>query len=118
MKRTPLYTTHQKRGAKLMEIGGGEMPVQYTSITDEHLAVRKAAGIFDISHMGEVSDCGAKAEAFLNQTLTNDLGKLAIGASPYTLMCNEQGGVIDDLYAYRTGASEFLLIINASRIES
>jgi aminomethyltransferase len=117
MKRTPLYSAHQKLGAKLIEFGGWEMPVQYTSITDEHLAVRKAAGIFDISHMGEISVSGPRAEAFLNQTLTNDLRKLEVGAAQYTLMCNERGGVIDDLYAYRTGASDYLLIVNASRIE-
>jgi len=118
MKRTPLYSAHQKLGAKLIEFGGWEMPVQYTSITDEHLAVRKAAGIFDISHMGEVSVSGSDAEAFLNQALTNDLKKLEAGAAQYTLMCNERGGVIDDLYAYQTGANEYLLIINASRIET
>jgi aminomethyltransferase len=118
MKRTPLFPAHQKLGAKLIDFGGWEMPVQYTSITDEHLAVRKAAGIFDISHMGEVSVSGAHAEAFLNRTLTNDIGKLPVGAAQYTLMCNERGGVIDDLYAYRTGTSEYLLIINASRIET
>jgi aminomethyltransferase len=117
MKRTPLYSTHQKLDAKLIEFGGWEMPVQYTSITDEHLAVRKAAGIFDISHMGEVSVTGSDAGAFLNQTLTNDVKKLEVGAAQYTLMCNERGGVIDDLYAYRFGANEYLLIINASRIE-
>ena len=117
MKRTPLYSAHQKLGAKLIEFGGWEMPVQYTSITDEHLAVRKAAGIFDISHMGEVSITGSDADAFLNQTLTNDVKKLEVGAAQYTLMCNERGGVIDDLYAYRFGANEYLLIINASRIE-
>ena len=117
MKRTPLYSAHQKLGAKLIEFGGWEMPVQYTSITDEHLAVRKAAGIFDISHMGEVSVTGSDADAFLNQTLTNDVKKLEVGAAQYTLMCNERGGVIDDLYAYRFGANEYLLIINASRIE-
>jgi len=117
MKRTPLFSAHQKLGAKLIEFGGWEMPVQYTSITDEHLTVRKAAGIFDISHMGEVSVRGPQAELFLNQTLTNDIGKLEVGAAQYTLLCNERGGVIDDLYAYRTGASEYLLIINASRID-
>jgi aminomethyltransferase len=117
MKRTPLYNAHQKLGAKLIEFGGWEMPVQYTSITDEHLAVRKTAGIFDISHMGEVSVTGVQASAFLNRTLTNDLKKLEVGAAQYTLMCNERGGVIDDLYAYRIGAHEYLLIINASRIE-
>ena len=102
MKRTPLYVAHQRLGGKLIEFGGWEMPVQYTSITDEHLAVRKAAGLFDISHMGEVLVSGAGAEAFLNQTLTNNLRKLAPGQGQYTLLCNERGGVIDDLYAYRT----------------
>ncbi len=118
MKRTPLYAVHQELGGKLIEFGGWEMPVQYTSITDEHLAVRKAAGLFDISHMGEVLISGAGAEAFLNHTLTNDIRKLAPGQGQYTLMCNERGGVIDDLYAYRLAAQEYLLIINASRIEA
>jgi aminomethyltransferase len=117
LKRTPLFAAHQKLGGKLIEFSGWEMPVQYTSITDEHLAVRQAAGIFDISHMGEVSVEGPQAEAFLNHTLTNDARKLAVGGGQYTLMCNEHGGVIDDLYAYRLGPSEYLLIINASRIE-
>ena len=117
MKRTPLFAAHQKLGGKLIEFGGWEMPVQYTSITDEHLAVRSAAGLFDISHMGEVSVSGAAALEFLNRTLTNDLRKLSVGTGQYTLMCNEKGGVIDDLYAYRLGESEYLLIINASRID-
>lgn len=118
MKRTPLYAAHQELGAKLIEFGGWEMPVQYTTITDEHHTVRKAAGLFDISHMGEVFVSGPGAEAFLNLTLTNDLAKLAVGQGQYTLMCNERGGVIDDLYAYRLAAQEYLLIINASRIEA
>src|SRR5664279_5724980 len=118
MKRTPLYAAHQRLGGKLIEFGGWEMPVQYTSITDEHLAVRKAAGMFDISHMGELTVSGSGAEAFLNQTLTNDLRKLAVGQGQYTLMCNERGGGIDDLYAYRRAAQEYLLIINASRIDA
>ena len=118
MKRTPLYAAHQRLGGKLIEFSGWEMPVQYTSITDEHLAVRKAAGLFDISHMGEVLISGAGTEAFLNQTLTNDVHKLAAGQGQYTLMCNERGGVIDDLYAYRLTDNEYLLIINASRIDT
>ena len=116
MKRTPLFAAHQKLSGKLIEFGGWEMPVQYTSISDEHNAVRKAAGLFDISHMGEVLLKGPAAEPFLNQTLTNDIRKLAPGQGQYTLMCNERAGVIDDLYAYRLGPSEFMLIINASRI--
>jgi len=118
LKRTCLFAAHQKLGAKLIDFGGWEMPVQYTSITGEHLAVRRAAGIFDISHMGEVTVSGQSAAEFLNRTLTNDIRKLAPGQGQYTLMCNEAGGVIDDLYAYRLAADAFFLIINASRIEA
>jgi len=117
LERTPLFAAHQKLGAKLIDFGGWEMPVQYTSIVEEHLAVRRAAGIFDISHMGEVTVTGTGAEDFLNHTLTNDIRKLASGRGQYTLMCNERGGVIDDLYAYRLSAGVYLLIINASRVE-
>jgi aminomethyltransferase len=117
LKRTALFSAHQKLGAKLIDFGGWEMPVQYTSITDEHLAVRNAAGIFDISHMGEVTVSGADAEKFLNFVLTNDIRKLAPGEGQYTLMCNERGGVIDDLYAYKLSDGVYFLIINASRIE-
>jgi aminomethyltransferase len=117
LKRTALYSAHQKLGAKLIDFGGWEMPVQYTSITDEHLAVRSAAGIFDISHMGEVTVSGAGAADFLNRTLTNDIRKLTPGQGQYTLMCNEHGGVIDDLYAYRLAPDAYFLIINASRID-
>lgn len=118
LKRTCLFPAHQKLGAKLIDFGGWEMPVQYTSITEEHLAVRKGAGIFDISHMGEVTICGPGAEGFLNRTLTNDIRKLARGQGQYTLMCNEHGGVIDDLYAYRLAPEAFFLIINAARIDA
>jgi aminomethyltransferase len=117
LKHTPLFTAHQKLGGKLVEFGGWEMPVQYTSITDEHVAVRKAAGIFDISHMGEVTVSGAAAVDFLNHVLTNDIRKLAPGEGQYSLMCNECGGIIDDLYAYRLSGEVFFLVINASRIE-
>src|SRR5713226_8245024 len=117
LKRTSLFSAHRRLGGKLIEFGGWEMPVQYTSITDEHLAVRRAAGIFDISHMGEILISGPEAEGFLNLTLTNDARKLAVGQGQYTLLCNERGGVVDDLYAYRLAADEYLLIINASRIE-
>ena len=118
LKRTALFSAHQKLGAKLIDFGGWEMPVQYTSITDEHLAVRHAAGIFDISHMGEVTVSGAAAAEFLNQLLTNDIKKLTPGLGQYTLMCNERGTVIDDLYAYRLCGDVYFLIINASRIEA
>ena len=117
MKRTALFPTHQKLGARLIDFGGWEMPVQYTSIVEEHLAVRNAAGIFDISHMGEVTAAGAAAADFLSHVLTNDIRQLAPGEGQYTLMCNPRGGVIDDLYAYRLSDEVYLLVINASRIE-
>jgi aminomethyltransferase len=118
LKRTALFSAHQKLGAKLIDFGGWEMPVQYTSITDEHLAVRNAAGIFDISHMGEVTVSGAATAEFLNQLLTNDIKKLTPGLGQYTLMCNERGTVIDDLYAYHLCGDVYFLIINASRVEA
>jgi aminomethyltransferase len=115
MKRTALFSAHESLGAKLIDFGGWEMPVQYTSITDEHLAVRNAAGIFDISHMGEITVSGAGAAVFLNGVLTNDINKLTPGLGQYTIMCNERGGAIDDLYAYQLSENVYLLIINASR---
>src|ERR1051325_12015603 len=118
LKRTPLFAAHQQLGVKLVEFGGWESPVQYTSIVDEHWAGRTAAGIFDISHMGEVLVSGPAAEAFLNQTLTNDIRKLAVGQGQYTLMCNERGGAIPDLYVYRVLDQQYLAVVNASRIDS
>ena len=116
-KRTPLFEVHRNLGAKLIDFSGWEMPVQYTSIMDEHLAVRTAAGLFDISHMGEILVTGTAAEVFLNAILTNDVRNLVTGHGQYSLICNERGGVIDDLYVYRIAATEYLLIINASRTE-
>lgn len=117
MRRTALFEQHQALGARFVEFGGWEMPIQYSSILEEHRAVRTAAGLFDISHMGEVFVGGAAAEEYLNEVLTNDVRKLAVGQGQYTLLCLGDGGVIDDLFAYRTGAVDFLLIINASRAE-
>jgi aminomethyltransferase len=118
MKRTPLFSAHVKLGGRLVEFGGWEMPVQYTGIIDEHQAVRQAAGLFDISHMGQVLVGGPKAEGFLNQVLTNNVRKLSPGQGQYTLLCNERGGTQDDLYLYRLAGEEYLLIVNASRTES
>jgi aminomethyltransferase len=117
LKRTPLFEAHRSLGGRLVEFGGWEMPVQYSGIIDEHHAVRKAAGLFDVSHMGKVLVGGSGAEAFLNHVLVNDVRKLVPGLGQYTLMCNDRGGVIDDLYAYRLDSQEFLLIINASRAD-
>jgi aminomethyltransferase len=116
LQKTALFPTHQKLGARLVEFGGWQMPVQYTGIVDEHKAVRETAGVFDISHMGEFVIAGGSAEAFLNGLLTNDVSKLAVGQGQYTLMLNEQGGVIDDLILYRVHETEFLLVVNAAKI--
>lgn len=118
LKRTPLFETHQRAGGRLIEFGGWEMPVQYSSIVDEHLTVRKAAGLFDIAHMGEFEVTGPDAAAWLNRILTNDIRKLSVGQAQYSLLCNESGGVVDDLYVYRTEGAGFLIIVNASRIDA
>ncbi|MBB5038731.1 glycine cleavage system aminomethyltransferase GcvT [Prosthecobacter dejongeii] len=115
--RTPLYDSHVALGGKVIPFAGWEMPVQYTGIVQEHHAVRKAVGVFDISHMGQFIVSGSGALAFLNRALTNDVSKLEIGQGQYSLLLNEQGGVIDDLILYRTEASEFFLVVNASKID-
>src|SRR5438309_8909395 len=117
LKRTPLYAAHLELGAKMVEFGGWEMPVQYSGIVEEHTAVRERVGLFDISHMGEVLVAGPNAEAVLNRLFTNDLRKAAVGQAQYTLLCNEAGGVIDDLIAYRVEPTVYLLVINAANIE-
>jgi aminomethyltransferase len=117
LKKTALFAAHQKLGARLVDFGGWNMPVQYTSILEEHKAVREAAGVFDISHMGEFFVSGPNALSFLNGLLTNDAAKLAVGQGQYTLMLNEQAGVIDDLILYRLHETEFLLVVNASKID-
>jgi aminomethyltransferase len=117
LKRTPLYATHLEWGAKMVPFGGWEMPVQYSGILEEHAAVRERVGLFDISHMGEFLVAGPNAEAVLNELLSNDLRKIAVGQAQYTLLCDEHGGIIDDLIAYRVEPSMFLLVVNASNIE-
>lgn len=115
LTRTPLFEAHCRLGARLVEFGGWEMPLTYSGIVEEHRAVRRAAGVFDISHMGDFTATGPGAEAFLDHCLTNDVTRLAVGQGQYTLMCNEQGGVIDDLYLFRVKAQEYLLVVNAAR---
>ena len=117
IKHSPLEAAHVALGAKLVSFAGWNMPVQYTSIIDEHTAVRTACGIFDISHMGQFIVSGPTAAAWLNGLFTNDIAKLSIGEGQYTLMLNENGGVIDDLIAYRSGENEFFLVVNASMID-
>ena len=117
LKRTPLFEIHTALGARMVEFGGWEMPVLYSGISQEHHAVRQAAGLFDISHMGEFLFDGPDSLKFLNQLLTNNLAKLESGQGQYTLLCQDNGGVIDDLYAYRLGDTRYLLVVNASRLE-
>jgi aminomethyltransferase len=117
LKKTALFAAHQKLGARLVDFGGWNMPVQYTGILEEHKAVREAAGVFDISHMGEFFISGPDAQAFLNGLLTNDVAKLAVGQGQYTIMLNEAGGIIDDLIVYRLHETEYLLVVNAGRLD-
>jgi aminomethyltransferase len=114
LKRTPLYHTHVKLGARIVEFGGWEMPVQYTGILEEHKAVRQRAGLFDICHMGEIKVQGEEALPFLQHVLTNDPALLSLGQAQYNLLCNEKGGALDDLIVYRTGEDRYLLVVNAS----
>lgn len=117
IQETPLAALHVELGAKMIPFAGWNMPVQYTSIMDEHTAVREDVGIFDISHMGQFFLSGAGAEEWLNSMLANDVSKLAIGEAQYTFMLNEQGGVIDDLIIYRFGEDQIFLVVNASMID-
>jgi aminomethyltransferase len=116
LKRTPLYDRHVAAGARLVPFAGWEMPVQYAGIREEHLAVRQGAGVFDVSHMGEVETAGPQAEAFLQRVLSNDVAKIAPDGAQYSVLCREDGGVLDDLFTYRLG-DRFLTVTNASNHE-
>jgi aminomethyltransferase len=115
--RTPLEATHIELGAKMVPFGGWYMPVQYTSILDEHTTVRNHCGIFDISHMGQLIVSGADAETWINSMLSNNVSTLSNGEGQYSLLLNEKGGVIDDLIIYRETENQFFLVVNASHIE-
>ena len=116
MKRTPFYDLHASLGAKLVDFAGFEMPVQYSGIIEEHLAVRNAVGVFDVSHMGEFEVRGKDALAFLQRTTVNDVSKLSDGKVQYSAMCYDDGGIIDDLLVYCIGDS-YMLVVNASNIQ-
>src|SRR5881398_2817890 len=116
MRRTPLYDNHVAAGAKLVDFAGWEMPVQYEGIKAEHVAVRTAIGMFDVSHMGEIETSGPEAEAFLQRILSNDVTKIADGGAQYSVLCREDGGVLDDLFSYRLG-DRFLTVTNAANHE-
>jgi aminomethyltransferase len=114
LRRTPVHSRHIDAGARLVPFAGWEMPVQYEGVIAEHRAVRTDAGVFDVSHMGEIEVEGPKAVELLQAMLSNDVGKLAEGEAQYTLLTNEGGGIVDDLIVYRTGPCRFLLVVNAS----
>jgi aminomethyltransferase len=116
-KRTKFYNVHQKLGAKIVEFAGYEMPVQYSSIIAEHKTVRNSAGVFDVSHMGEVFISGNSALDFVQYVTVNDASKLNPGRVQYSAMCYPDGGIVDDLLVYRIDEHNFMLVINASNID-
>ena len=114
-KRTPLYDRHIKLGAQMAPFAGYEMPISYPAgIVAEHMAVRQKAGMFDVCHMGEFLITGAGAASALDRVLTNDMASIAPGRARYSLMCNQAGGVIDDVLVYRLGSEAFMVVVNAS----
>jgi len=117
MKTTPLNALHLALGAKMVPFAGYSMPIQYSSITAEHLAVRQKAGMFDVSHMGEFWIRGEGALDFLQYVSLNDAAKLKLGRAQYSMLPNQQGGVVDDIYLYHTGEQEYLMVVNAANID-
>ena len=117
LRRTPLYDEHVAAGAKLVPFAGWEMPVQYQGVKEEHLAVRSAAGVFDVSHMGEIETAGPGALGLLQRLLSNDVSKLAPGGAQYSVLCREDGGILDDLFTYRLGDERYLTVTNAANHE-
>jgi len=122
LRRTPLYEAHLRAGARMVPFAGWEMPVQYEGVRFEHVAVRTAAGLFDVSHMGEIATRGPRAAEFLQGLLSNDITKIEPGGAQYALLCREDGGVLDDLFTYRLapegGEERFLTVVNASNAAS
>jgi len=118
LQRTPLFARHVAAGARMVPFAGWEMPVQYQGVIPEHRAVRADCGVFDVSHMGELHVDGPTAEAFLQEVLSNDLGKVGDGGAQYTLLTNERGGIVDDLIVYRFAHGQFMVVVNASNREA
>jgi aminomethyltransferase len=116
LRRTPLFDRHVRAGARLVPFAGWEMPVQYQGIRQEHVAVRTGAGVFDVSHMGEIETSGPEAEAYLQWILSNDVTKIAERGAQYSVLCREDGGVLDDLFTYRL-PDRFLTVTNAANHE-
>lgn len=117
LKRTPLYEAHIKYRGKMVDFGGWELPIQYSGIINEHKKVRQEAGLFDVSHMGEITVEGEQALDFLQELVTNDVSLLADNQVQYTPMCMDDGGIIDDLIIYRLAGDRFLLVVNAANTE-
>ncbi len=117
LRRGPLHERHVAAGAKLIGFAGWEMPVQYEGIRAEHLAVRERAGVFDVSHMGQIKTCGPQAGELLQRLLSNDLRKLPKGGAQYSVICREDGGVLDDVITYRLAEYEYLTVSNAANHE-
>jgi len=113
LQLTPLHANHRALGARLVPFAGWEMPVQYAGVMEEHRAVRTAAGVFDVSHMGQVRSDGPDAVAFLQRATSNDVSKIPVGGAQYALLCADDGGVLDDLFTYRLGDDVFLTVTNA-----
>ena len=111
LKRTPLYSLYEKYGAKVIDFGGWELPVQFSSILEEHQAVRERAGLFDVSHMGEVEVKGKDALSYIQKMITNDASKLVEGKALYSPMCYPDGSTVDDLLVYRYGEDHYLIVI-------
>lgn len=117
LRRTVLFDKYAAHGGKTIDFGGWDLPVQFSSIKAEHEAVRTKAGLFDVSHMGEIVVTGSGALAYLQKMMTNDVAKLQIGQAQYTAMCYEDGGTVDDLLIYKRAENNYLLVVNASNIE-
>lgn len=117
MKRTPLYDRHRALGARFVEFSGWEMPLQYSSIIDEHHAVRRGAGLFDVSHMGEIEIRGPRALATAQRLTVNDVSRLHDGQAQYSLLCLPTGGIVDDVMVHRIDAEHILICVNATNIE-
>lgn len=116
-KQTPLYQAHVRYGGKIVEFGGWLLPVQYSNILEEHKAVREKAGLFDVSHMGEVLATGPDALAFVQKLVVNDVSRLRVGQVQYSPMCYENGGVVDDLLVYKQADDKYFIVINAGNID-
>src|SRR3712207_2611112 len=113
LRRTPLYDEHKKAGARLVPFAGWEMPVQYEGVKAEHEAVRRNAGLFDVSHMGEVVFKGSDAETAVQRLVTRDVGRLEVGQAGYAAVCYEDGGTVDDVLVYKN-PDDFLVVVNAA----